>query len=83
MVGALFIVNYGQGSELEGFAFAMIIGVVTGTYSTIFVASPIVMIMRSREKPDQGLSEDGGLGELGPIEGPAEEEGQMPAVTNP
>ena len=83
VVGALFIVNYGAGSELEGFAFAMIIGVVTGTYSTIFVASPIVMYLRSKEKPDQGLSEDGGLGELGPIEGPAEEEGQMPAVSNP
>ena len=82
VVGALFVVNYGAGSELEGFAFAMIIGVITGTYSTIFIASRVVMWLRSREKPDAGLSDDAGLSELGPIGGPAEEEGQMPAISN-
>jgi SecD/SecF fusion protein len=78
VVGALFAVNYGAGSELEGFAFAMIIGVFTGTYSTIFVASPVVMWLRSREKDDGGLSEDGGLGELAPIDDSAE---QVPVTT--
>jgi SecD/SecF fusion protein len=68
VVAALFVVNYGAGSELEGFAFAMMIGVVTGTYSTIFIASPVVMWLKGREKDDGGLSEDGGLGELAPID---------------
>lgn len=68
VVGALFAVNFGSGSDLEGFSFAMIIGVLTGTYSTIFIASPMVMYLRSKEKPDAGLSDDGGLGELMPAD---------------
>ena len=64
VVGTLFVVNFGSGSDLEGFAFAMIIGIITGTYSTIFIASPVLMWLRSREKPDAGLSDDGGLGTL-------------------
>jgi preprotein translocase subunit SecF len=31
------------GSVVRGFAFAMLVGVVTGTYSTVFIASPIVL----------------------------------------
>ncbi|HHT9120367.1 MAG TPA: protein translocase subunit SecF, partial [Candidatus Hypogeohydataceae bacterium YC41] len=31
------------GSELQGFAFVMLIGVVVGTYSSIFIASPILV----------------------------------------
>ena len=30
------------GSILKGFSFAMIIGVIVGTYSSIFVATPIL-----------------------------------------
>jgi SecD/SecF fusion protein len=36
----LFLVG---GEVTKGFAFAMLIGVVTGTYSSIFVAAPILM----------------------------------------
>ncbi len=37
------------GSEaLRGFAFALLIGVVVGTYSSIFVASPVVVELRNR-----------------------------------
>ena len=39
----LFIFNYGGGSVLEGFAFALIFGVVVGTYSSVFVASPALI----------------------------------------
>ena len=61
----------------------MIIGVHdTGTYSTIFVASPVVHVAAIPRETGPGLSDDAGLGELGPIDGPAEEEGQMPAVSN-
>lgn len=36
------------GEVLKGFAFALIIGVVFSVYSTIFVASPVVMFLRAR-----------------------------------
>jgi len=35
--------NYGANSSLEGFAFVLTLGVVTGTYSTIFIASPTLL----------------------------------------
>jgi preprotein translocase subunit SecF len=31
------------GPVLRGFSFAMLVGVVTGTYSSIYVSSPIVL----------------------------------------
>ncbi|MDP6929055.1 MAG: protein translocase subunit SecD [Planctomycetota bacterium] len=49
VVIAQLVVNHGSGSSLEGFSFALIVGVLTGTYSTIFVASPIVLWLRNRE----------------------------------
>ena len=33
------------GGIIENFAFAMLIGVVVGTYSSIYIASPVVMVM--------------------------------------
>lgn len=36
------------GEVLRGFAFALIIGIMIGTYSSIFVASPIVVELRKR-----------------------------------
>jgi preprotein translocase subunit SecF len=38
------------GSTLKDFAFAMFIGVTTGAYSSIFVASPILAVLKEREK---------------------------------
>lgn len=49
-VFALFI---GGGAVLHDFALAMLIGVVVGTYSSVFVASPIVLWF-SRSRGDQG-----------------------------
>jgi SecD/SecF fusion protein len=43
----LFLVG---GEVTRGFAFAMLIGVVTGTYSSVFVASPILVDL-ARKKP--------------------------------
>jgi SecD/SecF fusion protein len=45
------------GEVTRGFAFAMLIGVVTGTYSSIFVAAP-VLIDLARNKPLTGMSKD-------------------------
>jgi SecD/SecF fusion protein len=43
----LFLVG---GEVTKGFAFAMLIGVVTGTYSSIFVAAPILVDL-AKKKP--------------------------------
>jgi preprotein translocase subunit SecF len=37
------------GEVLEGFAFAMVVGIVAGTYSTIYIASPLVVWWKARE----------------------------------
>jgi SecD/SecF fusion protein len=37
------------GPTLKDFAFALTIGVITGTYSSFFVASPLVVLWKSRE----------------------------------
>jgi preprotein translocase subunit SecF len=41
------------GEALKGFAFTMIVGIVSGTYSTIFIAAAIA-IMLQRGKPMKG-----------------------------
>ncbi len=71
VVLALFVVNYGSGSDLEGFAFAMMIGILTGTYSTIFIASPVVLWLRNREKPDSAAGVTVKVGEPKPEKDPA------------
>lgn len=38
------------GTPLRGFSFALIIGLIVGTYSSIFVAAPIVVDLMSRKK---------------------------------
>jgi preprotein translocase subunit SecF len=38
------------GEVLRGFAFALVVGVVVGSYSTIFIASPIVLWWRNNMK---------------------------------
>ena len=37
------------GATLKDFAFAMLIGVITGAYSSIFVATPILVLLKERE----------------------------------
>lgn len=37
------------GDTLKDFAFAMLIGVITGAYSSIFVATPLLVILKERE----------------------------------
>ena len=36
------------GDALQGFAFAMLVGIITGTYSTIFVAAPVAAMLARR-----------------------------------
>jgi preprotein translocase subunit SecF len=43
------------GEVLRGFAFTMLVGVVTGTYSTVFIAAAIAIIL-SRRQPQQTVA---------------------------
>jgi preprotein translocase subunit SecF len=38
------------GEVINGFAFAMLIGVITGTYSSIYIASPFVLLVHKEKK---------------------------------
>lgn len=49
---AQFLVTRGTGSPLEGFSFALLIGVGAGAYSTIFIATPVLLWLKGREKSD-------------------------------
>lgn len=50
----LFLVG---GEVTRGFAFAMLIGVITGIYSSVFVAAPILLDMGSGKKEEKKLAE--------------------------
>jgi preprotein translocase subunit SecF len=39
------------GEVLKGFAFTMLVGVITGTYSSVFIAAAIVIIWQGRRRP--------------------------------
>jgi SecD/SecF fusion protein len=38
------------GQAINDFAFAMLVGIITGTYSTIYIASPIVLLMEKKKR---------------------------------
>ena len=48
--GVLMALYFIGGPEIHGFAFVMMVGVVVGTYSSIFVASPILVNWKKRER---------------------------------
>jgi SecD/SecF fusion protein len=41
------------GEVLRGFSFAMIIGILIGTYSSIFIAAPIMYDVTRGRRPDE------------------------------
>jgi len=52
---SIFIVG---GEILRGFSFAMILGVVIGTYSSIFVAAPILKFLKVSSKTMEKKDEE-------------------------
>lgn len=50
----LFVVNFGQRNVLEGFSFVMLVGVISGTYSTIYIASPMLWWLSERKRATPG-----------------------------
>jgi len=54
---ALFSIYILGGEILRGFSFAMILGVIIGTYSSIFVASPILKLLKVSSKTLEKVDE--------------------------
>ena len=50
----VFILYVLGGEGIHGFAYAMLLGVIVGTYSTIYVASPFVLYLMNRPKKVPG-----------------------------
>jgi preprotein translocase SecF subunit len=57
------------GEVIKGFTFAMIWGVVVGTYSSIFVAAPLLLYFGLRRDAAGGSGEAEGEGETAPVSG--------------
>jgi preprotein translocase subunit SecF len=55
LLSALALFFFG-GDVLHGFAFTMIVGIVTGTYSSVFIASAIAIIWQRRVQGAGALS---------------------------
>ena len=45
------------GGEINDFAFTFLIGIITGTYSSIYIASAIVLWWHKGERPNIGASQ--------------------------
>jgi len=60
-VGTLYAFNFGTGNVLESFSFAMMVGIITGTYSTIFIANPTLLWLEhhfSKKRSSTGEKSD-------------------------
>ncbi|MDH4184212.1 MAG: protein translocase subunit SecF, partial [Nitrospinota bacterium] len=55
------------GEVIHDFAFALIVGIVIGTYSSIYVASPIVMLWTEMEKTKRQRALASGAGKKAKI----------------
>jgi SecD/SecF fusion protein len=51
-IGVLIILFIFGGEVIRGFSFAMLIGVIVGTYTSLFVASPVVVDLSRRVAGD-------------------------------
>lgn len=50
----VFVIYMGSNATLRDFAFPLLIGIFVGTYSSIFVASPVLLFWNNRVKPVNG-----------------------------
>lgn len=55
---ALLALYFFGGEVIRNFTFAMIWGVVVGTYSSIFIASPVLMVLKLRQEDDETVTGD-------------------------
>jgi SecD/SecF fusion protein len=66
LIPVIFLFFFGSGS-LQDFAFALIVGIASGAYSSIFVASPLLAVLLEREPAFAKRRRD--LAERGPAAG--------------
>lgn len=57
VVVTLLVFNRGMENLIEGFAFAMVVGVFVGTYSSIFVASPLLIVFGGHKELERVRAE--------------------------
>jgi SecD/SecF fusion protein len=61
--GTVFIVvtvlYFFGGPGIHAFAFSLVIGVISGTYSTVFIAAPLLLWMFKREQAKAGVRLEG------------------------
>ncbi len=46
--------NFGSRNVLESFSFAMLVGVIAGTYSSVFIAAPVLLWLENRRARKEG-----------------------------
>lgn len=50
----LFLFNLGSRNMLEGFSYCLLVGVISGAYSTIYIASPVLLWLENRAARKRG-----------------------------
>ncbi|HHT9129366.1 MAG TPA: protein translocase subunit SecD [Candidatus Brocadiaceae bacterium] len=60
-IGVLFALFFLGGPEIHGFAFVMLVGIIVGTYSTIFIACPMLLKWKGLSPVNQVLPQQNTL----------------------
>ena len=68
------------GETLKDFAFALLVGIGAGAYSSIFIAAPLVAVLKEREPEYARRRDDGSLGDAGSVGGLLREAEELAAA---
>jgi SecD/SecF fusion protein len=68
------------GETLKDFAFALLVGIGAGAYSSIFIAAPLVSVLKEREPEYARRRDDAGLGDAGSVGGLLKEAEELAAA---
>jgi SecD/SecF fusion protein len=68
------------GETLKDFAFALLVGIGAGSYSSIFIAAPLVAVLKEREPEYARRRDDAGLGDAGSVGGLLREAEELAAA---
>ena len=68
------------GETLKDFAFALLVGIGAGAYSSIFIAAPLVAVLKEREPEYARRRDDGSIGDAGSVGGLLREAEELAAA---
>jgi SecD/SecF fusion protein len=68
------------GETLKDFAFALLVGIGAGAYSSIFIAAPLLAMLKEREPEYARRRDDAGLGDAGSVGGLLREAEELAAA---